>query len=198
MLPKRVDEVSFGDLRIMYGKGTLYELAVEDKVFHYETTRQLSSQLMFRDKYLEAFGYALLPISNEAWTMVVNQFYATAKRYEQAELEEMWLRRVAQFVLNRVTDDQAKIENGYVYETNSCFIFTSTGMIKYLKQFEDMDVFTNEWHSEKTLTLLNCKSSSITLKDFKGRAVRLNKYSARVDSRFYSALGELIKSVQIA
>lgn len=185
MEPKRVSDVTFGKLTIKYGRELLYEWEIGEHLFVYPNTRQLTSQRKFRDKYLEAFGVALLRCSTEAWTMIVNQAYATTERKSIHELEERWLRRVAQYMCEQKTDDQRKIARGKVYETNTGLVFTSAGLVRFLDRFEDMQVFTTEWHHEKLRQLLNVRSASMSLKDFKGRAMKLNNYSARVDPRFY-------------
>lgn len=190
MIPKRVDDIHFGEIKVKYGKNLNYEWEIEDMVFEYTSTRKLTSQLQFRDKYLEKKGIALLPISNEAWTLIINKAYSTVDVQEESVLEDLWLRRVAQFLHEKRTKNQSLISDGFVYETNTGYVFTKVGLSKYLRNFSDMKIFTNEWHSEKVLTLLNCKASSVTLKKFKGRAVKLNKYASRVDERLYEYLEE--------
>lgn len=185
MLEKRVSDVKFGKLTIKYGRGLSYEWQVGEHVLKYSTTRHLTSQRKFRDKYLEASGIVVLRISTAAWSLILNQAYATTERHTQEELEALWLRHVARYAIEERTEEQKEIMNGKVYETNTGLVFTTAGLVKYLKQFEEMDMFLPEWHSEKVRTLLNAKSASMSLKSFKGRAVKLNNYSGRVDPRFY-------------
>ena len=183
---KTVGDVQFGNLLIKYGKGLQYEWTVNgDITLHYATTRQLTSQRKFRDKYLEATGQMLQMINTPAWLLIVNKAYSEAVRYEEELREDMWLRRVAEYVVNERTEDAREISKGKVLETKTGFVFTSLGLARFLATCEDMSIFTPEWHSEKVRTLLNTKSMSLTLDGFQGRAIKINNYSGRVDRRFY-------------
>jgi hypothetical protein len=122
--------------------------------------------------------------------MILNKALSTAERYTVDELEELWLRRVAQYINEERTDNQKEINDGKVYETNTGFVFTSEGLVRYLDQFDDMTMLLPEWHCDKIRALLNAKSTSMSLKDFKGRALKLNNFSGRVDPRFYEYVKE--------
>lgn len=198
MLAKRVSDLHFGKLTIMYGRTLSYEWIVDDMVLKFSTTRHLTSQLKFRETYLEQAGVMLLRISTEAWAMILNKAFAESNRTTEKELEELWLFRVAQYCIKAASNNQKDIARGAVYETNTGLVFTSRGLLQYLKKFEDIACCTGEWHSDKLLSLLNAKSSSMSLKDFKGRAVKIQKFSCRVDKRFYEYYEGMLKNAEAA
>ena len=198
MLVKRVSDLKFGKLTIKYGRTVSYSWEVDGVTLKFSTTRNLTSQLKFRENYLEQVGVMLLRVSTESWTMILNKALAESNRLSEKELEDVWLRRAAQYCSEELTDDQTRIAFGSVYETNTGFVFTSRGLMQYMKRFEDTSCFTGEWHADKLLSLLNAKSASMSLKDFKGRASKIHKFSCRVDKRFYEYYDECAKHAETA
>jgi hypothetical protein len=189
MVGRRVSDIWFGEIKVRYGRKAKYSWNVEHgTILHFESTRHLSNQRKLVDKFLEATGELLLKISNEAWIMLVNKALSNTETYSEDVLEEIWLKRVAQFVSERLTEDQADIGRGGVYETNTGYLFLETSLVNFLEQFDEMQLFLPEWHQEKLRALLKVKTSSVSLRDWKGRAAKINSYSAGVDRRFYEHL----------
>jgi len=186
MTTHRVSDLTFGQLTKKYGRSVSYEWEVHGHLLKFPTTRQLTSQRKFREVFLEASGKVLLRVSTEVWTMILNTAFATTEKHTEQELQDFWLLRVAQYCVENATTDQKEIKKGKVYRTNTGLLFTTIGLVNFLRRLPDMTCFTADWHHDKVLSLLNAKSVSVTLKDFKGRAVRINNFSCRVDSRFYT------------
>jgi len=185
MLLRRVSEVLFGELQKRYGKTVSYVWFVEGKKLKFNTTRHVMSQRKFKEKFLEVHGEALISVSAEAWTMILNKAFSE-NTVAIETLEEIWLKQVALYCNENISENQLDIAEGGVYATNTGLLFTSAGLAKHFKNAEELPHFTPEWHNEKLLELLCAKSASVTLKDFKGRALKINNFSCRVDERFYN------------
>lgn len=190
MLAKRVSDLNFGKLRVRYGKNRSYEWDVEGLKLKFATTRHLMSQRKLRDKLIEEAGFAVLPVSSAAWTMILNKALSEIDLMTTEELENLWLRSVAEYIVKNKTDDASQISKGRVYVTTTGFLFTSRGLAAYMRKNEKTSVFSGDWHTEKLRSLLNAKSVSTTLKGFRGRAIKLNNFSCRVDQRFYKYYSE--------
>ena len=199
MLEKKVSDLAFGKLKKVYGRSVSYVWTVGQYDIKIETTKFLMNQRKFRELYLEASGVLVLSVSNEAWSMILNQAFSTCEQPTEEELEELWIRAVATYFVEMRTDEQSEIAEGYVYETTTGFIFTTEALVSYIKEyFTELDCCTAEWHHAKLLKLLNSKAVSVTLKNFKGRAIKLNNFSCRVDKRFYESYTSLREEANAA
>lgn len=198
MIVRHVGDLKFGELKRKFGRGTSYVWNVEGQELYYSTTRQVSSQRKLRDKMLELTGEAILPMTKTQWTMLVTEAFSKINTPNVLQLEDMWIRAVAEYCLLEATDEQEHMATGRVYETANGFMFTTKGLADYIEQFDEFQCLDRDWHISKLLKLMGAKSSSVTLKNFKGRTVKINKFSCRVDDRFTKYYEETIEHAEEA
>lgn len=195
MLIRRVSDLTFGKLTRIYGRSVSYEWEVEGNVYSYPSTKQLSNQHKLREFILETTGEAVLRVPAESWAMILNRAFATIDTPSEKELTESWLKGIAEYCALYRSNDQRDIAKGKVYLTATGFAFTAVGMVKYLNDCKDMKYVSNEWHQDKLIKLLDARTTSLTLKHFRGRAVKINSFSCRVDNRFIEYYDEYKKQL---
>lgn len=185
---KTIHDVENSTIVQIYDKKMRYKWILDNVALQFASTKEVQSQLKFREKYLEVVGQPIAKVSTPEWMDFSLKAFNNNSQPNEQELIELFISRLAAFCINTRSDSKMAIFDDQAYWTSACVIFTLTGILHHLENDEEFEHCTNNWYFKVMKEEFSVRETSYRVGQYKCAVFRINMYSNKLPFNFIETL----------